>query len=59
MLWDVLFADDFDSHKEVTLPNYLSWCPKRYIRKINYNPAGNVTGIRNILNWFHSILSDV
>ena len=40
-----IFAEDFDSHKEVTLPNFLSWCPRKFIRKVNYNPAGNVTSI--------------
>lgn len=40
-----VFAEDFDSHKEVTLPNYLSWCPKALIKSINRNPAGSVVSI--------------
>lgn len=42
-----VFAEDFDSHKEVTLPAYLSWCPKRFIKNVFKNPAGNVTHIEH------------
>lgn len=41
----VVFAEDFDSHKEVTLPNILNWWPKSFIRQIKRNPAGHVTEI--------------
>jgi phage terminase large subunit-like protein len=42
-----VFAEDFDSHKEVTLPTYLSWCPKQDIKTVVKNPAGSVTHIEH------------
>lgn len=42
-----VFAEDFDSHKEVTLPAYLSWCPPRYIKDIKRNPAGSIVHIEH------------
>src|SRR5581483_5493557 len=42
-----VFAEDFDSHTEVTLPAYLSWCPKKYIKNIVRNPAGHVVRIEH------------
>ena len=42
-----VFAEDFDSHKEVTLPAYLSWCPKKFIKNVVRNPAGNVVHIEH------------
>ena len=42
-----VFAEDFDSHKEVTLPAYLSWCPKKDIKDVKRNPAGSVVHIEH------------
>lgn len=37
-----VFAEDFDSHKETTIPTLLSWLPKGTIRKTNRNPQGHI-----------------
>lgn len=42
-----VFAEDFDSHKEVSLPAYLSWCPREFIKDVRKNPAGNVVHIEH------------
>lgn len=42
-----VFAEDFDSHKEVTLPAYLSWCPKKFIKNVVRNPTGAVVHIEH------------
>ncbi len=41
----VVFAEDFDSHKETTLPTLLTWLPPNNIRRMSRNPAGHVTEI--------------
>ncbi len=38
-----VFAEDFDSHKEVTVPALLSWCPKKEKPHIQKNSAGQYT----------------
>lgn len=41
----VVFAEDFDSHKEVTLPTILSWMPEGCFKAWTRNPAGHITDI--------------
>lgn len=41
----VILAEDFDSHRETTLPTILTWCPPGLIKRMNRNPAGHVTEI--------------
>lgn len=38
-----VFAEDFDSHKEVTVPTILSWLPRGAVKRMIRNPAGQVT----------------
>lgn len=37
-----VFAEDFDSHKETTIPTLMSWFPKGFIKKTLRNPQGHV-----------------
>ena len=37
-----VFAEDFDSHKETTIPTIMSWAPKGFLKKTNRNPAGHI-----------------
>ena len=41
----VIFAEDFETHNEVTLPVLFSWMPIDSIAKINKNPAGHIVEI--------------
>lgn len=41
----VYYADDFDSHKQTTLPTLLSWLPRRFIKDADRNSAGHVSDI--------------
>lgn len=43
--YGVVFAEDYDSHKEVTLPAFLSWCPHKFIKDVRRNAAGHVVHI--------------
>jgi phage terminase large subunit-like protein len=38
----IVFAEDFDSHREVTIPTIRSWLPKGFIKREMKNPAGHV-----------------
>lgn len=37
-----VFAEDFDSHKETTIPTLLSWAPRGLVKKITRNPVGHI-----------------
>lgn len=37
-----IFAEDFDSHKETTIPTLMSWVPKRHFVTCVRNPAGHI-----------------
>lgn len=41
----VYYADDFDAHKQTTLPTFLTWLPRRFLEKIEKNSGGYVTDI--------------
>lgn len=40
-----VFAEDFDSHKETTIPTILSWFPRGFVKKTLRNPQGHVVEI--------------
>jgi phage terminase large subunit-like protein len=42
----VIFAEDFDSHKEVTLPSILTWAPAGFYKTHHKNSAGQVVDIQ-------------
>jgi len=38
----IVFAEDFDSHREVTIPTIRSWWPRGFIKRETKNPAGHI-----------------
>lgn len=41
-----VFAEDFDSHKETTIPTLLTWLPKGEMLSYQRNPVGHVVEIK-------------
>src|SRR5712671_6013179 len=39
--YGVVFAETLDNHQQVTFPAYMSWCPRRFIKKVKHDSQGH------------------